>query len=114
MSQLLNLRKIAISLAIFAVVKERTMKKFLSMSFAVLAVAFIVGVTAGAAKADTVTFTTAARFNGGAFGTGITIGGVMLSFQGISPASTVTTPSNTSLGAIVVSCVGGGTAFGLQ
>ena len=86
------------------------MRKVLSMSLAVLAVAIIVGVTAGAAKADPVTFTTAAQFNGGGFGNSITFGGVMLSFQPINPASTVNSPSNTSLGEIVVSCVGGGTA----
>ena len=90
------------------------MRKFLSMSFAVLAVAIILGITAGAAKADTVTFSTDARFNGGAFGAPIVIGGVTLSFQAINPASTVTTPSNTSLGEIVVSCTGGGTGCGLQ
>ena len=89
------------------------MRKLLSMSFAVLAVAIIVGVTAGAAKADPVTFSTTARFNGGAFGAGVTIGNVMLSFQPIV-SSTVNSPSNTSLGEIVVSCVGGGTACGLQ
>jgi hypothetical protein len=66
-----------------------------------------------AAKADTVTFTTDARFNGGAFGAPLTIGGVTLSFQNIV-SSTIIAPSNTSLGEIVVSCVGGGTACGLQ
>lgn len=86
------------------------MRKFLSMSFAVLAVAIIVGVTAGAAKADPVTFSTTARFNAGAFGAPLTIGGVTLSFAPINPASTVNAPSNISLGDIVVSCVGGGTA----
>src|SRR5215831_988768 len=89
------------------------MRKFLSMSFAVLAVAIIVGVTAGAAKADTVTFSTDARFNGGAFGAPIVIGGVTLSFQNIV-SSTVNSPSNTSLGEIVVSCTAGGTGCGLQ
>ena len=89
------------------------MRKFLTMSFAVLAVAIIVGVTAGAAKADTVTFSTDARFNGGAFGAPLVIGGVTLSFQNIV-SSTVNSPSNTSLGEIIVSCTGGGTACGLQ
>jgi len=88
------------------------MRKFLSMSFAVLAVAIIVGVTAGAAKADTVTFSTAANIGGAGFGNTFNIGGatgVNLSFNGIV-GSTVTTPSNTSLGDIVVSCAAGGTA----
>jgi hypothetical protein len=78
------------------------MRKFLSMSFAALAVAIIVGVTAGAAKADPVTFSTTATFNGAL--PSITFGGVMLSFQPII-TSTVNSPSNTSLGEIVVSCV---------
>ena len=85
------------------------MRKFLTMSFAVLAVAIIVGVTAGAAKADTVTFSTDANFNGGAFGAPLVLGGVTLSFQNIV-TSTVSSPSNTSLGEIVVSCTAGGTA----
>ena len=92
------------------------MRKFLTMAFGVLAVAIIVGVTAGAAKADTVTFSTDARFNGGAFGAPLQIGGasgVTLSFQNIV-SSSVNAPSNTSLGEIVVSCTGGGTACGLQ
>ena len=92
------------------------MRKFLTMSFAVLAVAIIVGITAGAAKADPVTFSTTARFNGGAFGTPLSIGGatgVTLSFQNIV-SSTVNAPSNTSLGEIIVSCTGGGTGCGLQ
>ena len=92
------------------------MRKFLSMSFAVLAVAIIVGVTAGAAKADPVTFSSTARFNGGAFGAPITIGGatgVTLSFAGLTNAN-VNSPSNTSLGEIVVSCADGTTTCGLQ
>src|SRR5262252_5092092 len=92
------------------------MRKFLSMSFAALAVAIILGLTAGAAKADTVTFSTDARFNGGAFGAPLMLGGatgVTLSFQNIV-GSSVTTPSNTSLGEIVVSCTAGGTGCGLQ
>ena len=92
------------------------MRKFLSMSFAVLAVAIIVGVTAGAAKADPVTFSTTARFNGGAFGGTLQIGGatgVTLSFAGLTNSS-VNSPSNTSLGAIVVSCTAGGTGCSLQ
>ena len=87
------------------------MRKFLNMSFAVLAVAIIVGVTAGAAKADPVTFSTTATFNGGA--SSITFGGVTLSFAGLTN-SMVNTPSNTSLGEIVVSCVGGGSACSPQ
>jgi hypothetical protein len=86
------------------------------MSLVALAVAIIVGVTAGAAKADTVTFSTTGQFNGGGFGNPISfggVGGVTLSFQGLL-SSSVTTPSNTSLGEIVVSCTGGGTACGLQ
>ena len=89
------------------------MKRFLTMSFAVLAVAIIVGVTAGAAKADPVTFSTDARFNGGAFGAPLVIGGVTLSFQNIV-SSTVNSPTNTSLGEIIVSCTAGGTGCGLQ
>ena len=89
------------------------MRKFLTMSFAVLAVAIIMGITAGAAKADPVTFSTDARFNGGAFGAPVVIGGVTLSFQNIV-SSTVNSPSNTSLGEIVVSCTAGGTGCGLQ
>jgi hypothetical protein len=85
------------------------MRKFLSMSFAVLAVAVIVAVTAGAAKADPVTFSTSATFNGAA--TLTLANNVMLSFQNIV-SSTVNSPSNTSLGEIIVSCVGGGTACG--
>ena len=62
------------------------------------------------AKADNVTFSTDAQFNGGGFGNPLIIGGtVQLSFQNIV-SSTVNSPSNTSLGEIVVSCVGGGTA----
>ena len=92
------------------------MRKFLSMSFAVLAVAIILGITAGAAKADSVTFSTSANIGGAGFGNTFNIGGatgVNLSFQNIVN-STVTTPSNTSLGEIVVSCAAGGTACGLQ
>jgi hypothetical protein len=66
-----------------------------------------------AAKADPVTFSTSARFNGGAFGAPLVIGGVTLSFQNIV-SSTVNSPSNASLGEIVVSCVGGGTACSLE
>jgi PEP-CTERM putative exosortase interaction domain len=76
----------------------------------VAAVAILIAVANVGVKADPVTFSTDARFNGGAFGTPITFGGtVQLSFQNIV-SSTVNAPSNTSLGEIVVSCVGGGTA----
>lgn len=75
----------------------------LTMAIALFAVANF------SAKADTVTFSTDARFNGGAFGTPLVLGGVTLSFQNIV-SSTVNSPSNTSLGEIVVSCTAGGTA----
>ena len=85
------------------------MKGFLKPLITAAAVVMIIAFANFGAKADTVTFSTDARFNGGAFGTPITIGGVQLSFQNIV-ASTVNSPSNTSLGEIVVSCVAGGTA----
>ena len=85
------------------------MKGFLRPWITAAAVVMLIAFANFGAKADTVTFSTDARFNGGAFGTPITIGGVQLSFQNIV-ASSVNSPSNTSLGEIVVSCVGGGTA----
>jgi hypothetical protein len=86
------------------------MKGFLKTLITTAAVVMIVTFANIGAKADPVTFSTDARFNGGAFGTPITFGGtVQLSFQNIVSA-TVNAPSNTSLGEIVVSCVGGGTA----
>jgi len=87
--------------------------RFLKPFLTVAAVAILIAVANIGAKADPVTFSTDARFNGGAFGTPITFGGtVQLSFQNIV-SSTVNAPSNTSLGEIVVSCVGGGTACAL-
>jgi hypothetical protein len=88
------------------------MKGFLKPLITAAAVVMIVAFANIGAKADTVTFSTDARFNGGAFGAPITFGGtVQLSFAGIvPPQGTVNAPSNTSLGEIVVSCVGGGTA----
>jgi hypothetical protein len=83
------------------------MRKFLSMSLVALAVAIVVGVTAGAAKADTVTFSTQGAFNGIVPGP-LVLGGVTLSFQGVA-SSSVNTPSNASLGDIIVSCTAGGT-----
>ena len=84
--------------------------RFLKPFLTVAAVAILIAVANIGAKADPVTFSTDARFNGGAFGTPVTFGGtVQLSFQNIV-SSTVNAPSNTSLGEIVVSCVGGGTA----
>jgi len=86
------------------------MKGFLKPLIITAAVVLMIAFANIGAKADTVTFSTDARFNGGAFGTPITFGGtVQLSFQNIV-ASSVNAPSNTSLGEIVVSCVGGGTA----
>jgi PEP-CTERM motif len=85
---------------------KRSLKPLITTAAVVIMIAFAnIG-----AKADPVTFITDARFNAGAFGTPITFGGsVQLSFQNIV-SSTVNAPSNTSLGEIVVSCVGGGTA----
>lgn len=84
--------------------------KFLKPLITTSAVAIILAFASVGAKADNVTFSTDANFNGGAFGAPLTIGGVILSFQPIAlPGSTVNAPSNTSLGEIVVSCVGGGT-----
>jgi hypothetical protein len=86
------------------------MRGFLKPLITAAAVVMIVAFANIGAKADTVTFSTDARFNAGAFGTPITFGGtVQLSFQPIVNG-TVNAPSNTSLGEIVVSCVGGGTA----
>ncbi len=86
------------------------MRRILKASLTAFAVMMVIGIAVNAAKADPVTFSTDARFNGGAFGAPITFGGtVQLSFQNIV-SSTVNSPSNTSLGEIVVSCVGGGTA----
>src|SRR5580765_2750431 len=86
------------------------MRGFLKPLITAAAVVMIVAFANIGAKADTVTFSTDARFNGGAFGTPITFGGtVQLSFQNIV-ASSVNSPTNTSLGEIVVSCVGGGSA----
>jgi hypothetical protein len=86
------------------------MKGFLKPLITTAAVVMMIAFANIGAKADTVTFSTDGRFNGGAFGTPITFGGtVQLIFQGIVPSS-VNSPSNTSLGEIVVSCVGGGTA----
>jgi len=88
------------------------MRGFLKPLITTAAVVMMIAFANIGAKADTVTFSTDARFNGGAFGAPITFGGtVQLSFQGIvPPGGTVNAPSNTSLGEIVVSCVGGGTA----
>src|SRR5258705_7883047 len=88
------------------------MKGFLKPLITTGAVVMMIAFANIGAKADTVTFSTDARFNGGAFGAPITFGGtVQLSFQGIaSSQGTVNAPSNTSLGEIVVRCVGGGTA----
>jgi hypothetical protein len=85
------------------------MKGFLKPLITTAAVVMVIAFANIGAKADTVTFSTDARFNGLAFGTPVIIGGVQLSFQNIV-ASSVNAPSNTSLGEIVVSCVGGGTA----
>ncbi len=86
------------------------MKGFLKPLITTAAVVMMIAFANIGAKADPVTFSTDARFNGGAFGAPITFGGtVQLSFQNMVP-STVNAPSNTSLGEIVVSCVGGGTA----
>ena len=89
------------------------MKSFLKTLITTSAVAMILAFASIGAKADNVTFSTDARFNGGAFGAPIVIGGVTLSFQSIV-SSTVNAPSNTSLGEIIVSCTAGGTACGLQ
>jgi hypothetical protein len=87
------------------------MKGFLKPLITTAAVFMLIAFANIGAKADTVTFVTDARFNSGAFGTPITFAGtVQLSFQGIVPPVTVNAPINTSLGEIVVSCVGGGTA----
>jgi hypothetical protein len=85
------------------------MRGFLKPLITAAAVVMIVAFANIGAKADTVTFSTDARFNALAFGTPLTIGTVQLSFQNIV-SSSVNSPSNTSLGEIVVSCVGGGTA----
>src|SRR5258705_12943111 len=86
------------------------MKGFLKPLITTAAIVMMIAFANIGAKADTVTFSTDGRFNGGAFGTPITFGGtVQLIFQGIVPSS-LNAPSNTSLGEIVVSCVGGGTA----
>ena len=86
------------------------MKGFLKPLITTAAAVMMIAFANIGAKADPVTFSTDARFNAGAFGTPITFGGtVQLSFQGIING-TVNAPSNTSLGEIVVSCVGGGTA----
>jgi hypothetical protein len=86
------------------------MRGFLKPLITAAAVVMMIAFANIGAKADTVTFSTDARFNAGAFGTPITFGGtVQLSFQQILNG-TVNAPSNTSLGEIVVSCVGGGTA----
>jgi hypothetical protein len=90
--------------------EDYKMRGFLKPLITAAAVVMIVAFANIGAKADTVTFSTDARFNNGAFGTPITFGGtVQLSFQNIV-SSSVNAPSNTSLGEIVVSCVGGGTA----
>src|SRR5260370_35393415 len=88
------------------------MRGFLKPLITTAAVVMIVAFANIGAKADTVTFSTDARFNGGAFGAPITFGGtVQLSFQGIVPhGGTVNAPSNTALRELVVSCVGGGVA----
>jgi PEP-CTERM motif len=86
------------------------MKRFLKPLITTASVVMMIAFANFSAKADPVTFSTDARFNAGAFGTPITFAGtVQLSFQNIVN-STVNSPSNTSLGEIVVSCVGGGTA----
>jgi hypothetical protein len=84
----------------------RFFKPFLTIA----AVAILIAVANVGAKADPVTFSTNAQFNAGGFGNPLTIGGVTLSFQQIPAGTTVQAPTNTSLGEIVVSCVGGGTA----
>src|SRR6266699_1715687 len=86
------------------------MKEILKPLITTAAVVMMIAFANIGAKADTVIFSTYARFNAGAFGTPSTFGGtVQLSFQNIV-ASSVNAPSNTGLGEIVVSCVGGGTA----
>lgn len=85
------------------------MNGFLKPLLTVAAVAILIAVANVGAKADTVTFSTDAQFNGGAFGAPLVIGGVTLSFQNIV-SSSVNAPSNTSLGEFVVSCTAGGTA----
>ena len=79
------------------------MKGFLKPLITTAAVVMMIVFANIGAKADTVTFSTDARFNGGAFGAPITFGGtVQLSFQNIV-ASSVNAPSPISLGEIVVS-----------
>jgi len=87
--------------------------RFFKPFLTVAAVAILIAVANVGAKANPVTFSTDARFNGGAFGAPLVIGGVTLSFQQIVNSS-VNTPSNTSLGEIIVACTAGGTACGLQ
>lgn len=84
--------------------------KFLKPLITTSAVAIILAFASIGAKADPVTFSTSATFNGAAT---LTIGNVNLSFQPIVNG-TGDTPTNVSLGEIVVSCVGGGTACAAQ
>jgi hypothetical protein len=88
--------------------------RFLKPFLTVAALAILIAVANVGAKANNVTFSTDAQFNAGAFGAPLTIGNVILSFQAIPAGTTVNAPSNTSLGEIVVACVGGGTACGLE
>ena len=86
--------------------------RFFKPFLTVAAVAILIAVANVGAKASPVTFSTDAQFNGGAFGAPLVIGAVTLSFQPIV-SSSVNTPSNTSLGEIIVSCTAGGTGCGL-
>jgi hypothetical protein len=86
--------------------------RFFKPFLTVAAVAILIAVANVGAKANPVTFSTDARFNGGAFGAPLVIGAVTLSFQQIVNSS-VNTPSNTSLGEIIVSCTAGGTGCAL-
>ena len=88
--------------------------RFFKPFLTVAAVAILIAVANVGAKASNVTFSTDAQFNGGAFGAPLVIGGVTLSFQPIPAGTTVNTPSNTSLGEIVVACTAGGTGCGLH
>lgn len=83
--------------------------RFFKPFLTVAALAILIAVANVGVKANPVTFSTDARFNGGAFGAPLVIGGITLSFQTIVNSS-INTPSNTSLGEIVVSCTAGGTA----
>ena len=65
--------------------------RFFKPFLTVAAVAILIAVANVGAKANPVTFSTDARFNGGAFGAPLVIGGITLSFQTIVKEQALTT-----------------------